>query len=125
MAVQTLAQALQNQHEATVIRQAETIRDWRPGPERTAQAEMHVRSVLWEQCRGRISQAVQHRVYSVLSFVMPDDAALTVENAPLDELQREAAWERAYYEQLEQRSCPECGDGICPVEEPRFPRQSP
>lgn len=125
MNFETLAQALQVQYEATVIRQAEIIRNWRTGPERNAEAETHVRSVLWEQSRGRISQAVQHRIYSILSFVMPADAAFASEPTPLDQLEREAEWERAYQAQLQQRSCPECGDGICPVGEPRFPRQSP
>jgi hypothetical protein len=115
MALPTLAQALQEQHETTVIRQAETIRDWRPGPERTKQAETHVRTVLWEQSIGRISQATQYRVYSILSFVMPDDAPIQGESAPVAKLESEADWERAYREQLEQRSCPECGDGVCPT----------
>lgn len=125
MTFETLVQALQDEHEATVIRQAEIINNWRTGPERTAEAETHVRSVLWEQGRGRISQAVQHRVYSILSFVMPDDAAFANEPTPLHEPEREAEWERAYHEQLQQRSCLECGDGVCPTSEPLFPLQSP
>jgi hypothetical protein len=124
MALQTLAQALQEQHEAAVIRQAEMIRDWRAGPERTKQAETYVRSVLWEQSIGRVGQATQYRVYSILSFVMPADAAIQGEPLPVARLESEADWERAYHEQLEQRSCPECGDGMCPVEEPRFSSQS-
>lgn len=97
-----------------MIRQAETIRNWRPGMERIEQAEIHVRSVLWEQSIGRVGQATRYRVYSILNFVMPDDAAPAHDQTPLETLERDATWERAYYQQIERRSCPECGDGICP-----------
>jgi hypothetical protein len=111
----SLAQALRQEHELAIVRQAELIRDWPPEPQRCEQAEIHVRLALWEQGIGRISQAAQRRVYSILSFVMPDDAAFPEEQTPLDTLQSEAEWQRAYNEQIEQRSCPECGDGACPT----------
>ena len=113
----TLSQALREQHEATMIRQAEIIRDWRMSRERHEQAMIHVRSALWERGFGRISDETQSRVYSILSFVMPDDAAFANEPTPLAELEKEGDIEAAYYEQLDQQSCPECGDGICPVED--------
>jgi hypothetical protein len=117
MQLSTLAQGLRDRHESTLIQQAELIRDWPRGRERNEQAMIHIRLALSEQCFGRISQATQARVYSLLSFAMPDDATFTDEPTPIAELQREAADEAAYYEQLERQSCPECGDGICPVDE--------
>lgn len=118
MQLPTLAQALRDEHEMTLVQQAEIIRDWPQGREREEQAMIHVRLALWEQRMGRISQATQSSVYSLLSFAMPADAAFTAEPTPLAELEREAAAEAAYYQQLERKSCPECGDGSCPVEEP-------
>jgi hypothetical protein len=121
----TLAEALRDAHEVAIIQQAELIRDWPSAPQRREQAEIHVRLALWEQGIGRISQAAQHRVYSVLSFAMPGDAALLDEQAPLAELEQETDVEAAYYEQLQRQSCPECGDGLCPVDEVRPAPQRP
>jgi hypothetical protein len=118
MPPESLTQVLQAQHERAMIRQAETIRDWPIARERQEQAEIHVRSALWERGLGRISDDTQYRVYSILCFAMPNDAAIDNEPTPLAELEPETDIEAAYYEQLERQSCPECGDGICPVEEP-------
>ena len=112
----TLAQALRSDHEQSLVRQAEIIRDWRPGRERDEQATIHVRLALWEQGIGRLSRQAQQRVYSILSFVMPQDGAYGGESLPIAELQREADAETAYFEQLQRQSCPDCGEGICPVE---------
>jgi hypothetical protein len=118
MPLDSLAQALQAQHERAMIRQAETIRDWPIARERQDYAEIQVRSALWERGLGRISDETQYRVYSILSFAMPNDAAIENGPTPLEELEPETDIEAAYYEQLDRQSCPECGDGICPVEEP-------
>jgi hypothetical protein len=117
MPPQTLRQALQAQHEAVLIRQAETIRDWPIPRERDEQAEIHVRLALWERGLGRISDETQYRVYSILSLVMPDDGAFADAPKPLVELEKEPDIEGAYYEQLARQSCSECGDGLCPVED--------
>ena len=117
MPPQSLAQALQAQHEAAIIRQAETIRDWPVPRERRVHAEIHVRLALWDRGLRRIGDLTQYRVYSILSFAMPDDAAFKNESPPLAELERETDIEAVYYEQLARQSCPECGDGICPVED--------
>jgi hypothetical protein len=77
---------------------------------------IHVRSALWERGLGRITDATQYRIYSILSFAMPEEATLDEDPKPLAELEREAEIEVAYYQQLDRQSCPECGDGICPVE---------
>jgi hypothetical protein len=113
MPAHSLSQTLQALHEAALVRQAETIRDWPIPRERREQAGIHLRLALWERGLGHISEATQYRVYSILSFVMPDDAAYVDEQVPLEELEREAEWEAAYHEQLRRQSCPECGDGIC------------
>lgn len=113
----TLAQALREHHEEAMIRQAETIREWPVGHERHEQAMIHVRSALWEQGMGLISEETQYRIYSMLSFTMPDEATFENEPTPLPELERETDIEAAYYEQLERQGCAECGDGICPVED--------
>lgn len=121
MPQESLTQILQSQHERAMIRQAETIRDWPIARERQEQAEIQVRSVLWERGLGRISNETQYRVFSILSFAMPNDAAIESEPAPLAELEPETDIEAAFYEQLDRQSCQECGDGICPVEEPGTP----
>lgn len=115
----TLSQALRQRHEAALIEQAETIHRWPIGRERHEQAIIHIRSTLWERGLGRISDETQYRVYSILNFALPDEAAFENEPAPLPELEPETDIEAAYYEQLERQSCPECGDGICPVEDSR------
>lgn len=117
MKLPTLSQALREEHEATMIRQAETIQQWGVRRERHEQAMIHVRLALFEQGTGRISAATQYRIYSILNFVMPEDAAFENESTPLPELDRESDIEAAYYEQLDRQSCPKCGDGICPVED--------
>lgn len=108
----SLATVLLEQHERDMIHMAEVIRDWPEGVERTNQAEIHVRWALLESGM-RISQETLYRVYSILSFVMPADAIYTDEATPDEVLERQAEWEIAYQEQLDQQSCPECGDGMC------------
>jgi hypothetical protein len=113
----TLAQALRDEHEAAMIRQAEIICRWPIGRERHEQAMILVRAALWERGLGRITDATQYRIYSILNFAMPEEATLEGDPMPLAELEREAEIETAFYQQLDRQSCPECGDGICPVEE--------
>lgn len=98
-----------------MIRHAEIIRDWPAGEERTHAAETHVRQALFET-PSRISQATQYRVYSILSFVMPDDAWRAGDQVPVELLEEQARYELEHQRQLEQRSCPECGDGVCQVD---------
>jgi hypothetical protein len=63
-----------------------------------------------------ISPAEQSRVFSILSFAMPTSDASQSEPVPENVLDKAAAYEAAFHEQLERQSCPECGDGMCPVE---------
>jgi hypothetical protein len=115
----SLAQAIQSQREATLLHQAETIRDWPSMHERQQQAEIHVRMALSERRLGRISEQVQQKVYSILNFALLNKATYMDVSMPLPELESERDIEAAYYQQLERRSCPECGDGICPVDDER------
>ncbi len=114
MPLPKLSQALREEHEATMICQAETIQQWGVRRERHEEAMMHVRLALFEQGTGRISDATRYRVYSILNFVLPDDAAFDSETTPLPELEREAASEAAYYEQLERQSCPDAATAFAP-----------
>lgn len=118
MAHDSLRKRLFEQHESDMVRMAEMIRDWGPGTERTHSAEMFVRQALFET-PSRISQETQYRIYSILSFVMPEDAAYADEPTPEPVLDKQAEMERLYQQQLDQRSCPECGDGMCPVDAPK------
>jgi hypothetical protein len=118
-----LRSALDEIHADAMVRQAETIRDWPIAPERHHHAMIHVRLALWEQQIGRVSDDVLQRVYSILHFVMPDDGAFADEAPPLETLEREAEWELAYHDQLQRQLCEECGDGLCPVDDP-YPSQS-
>lgn len=111
----SLRQRLFDQHESDMVRLAEIIRDWEPGTERDHSAEIFVRQALFET-PARISQATQYRIYSLLSFVMPDDATYVEEETPEPVLDKQAEMARLYQEQLDQRSCPECGDGMCPID---------
>jgi hypothetical protein len=117
MSRKNLNHVLDEQFAELLVCQAETIRSWPNATERFEQAEIHVRTALLEQIRGRITQETQCRVYSILSFVIPADGAFEGDPQPLAELEREADWERAYHEQLQRRFCEDCGEGICRAEE--------
>jgi hypothetical protein len=123
MSFRPLAEALQTQHEAAMIAQAETIHHWPEPRERLSQAEIHVRLALLEQQSGRISGAAKSKIFALLRYAMPDPSTYTDEPRLLPELEREAAWEAAYHEELSRRSCQECGDGLCPNDDDPRPRE--
>lgn len=111
----SLAAELAAERTASLIRQATIVRDWPDGPDRAEQAKKLIRAALVEWATGRISQETESQIYTILNFAMPDGTAYQDGSRPLAEPEREAEWEAAYHEQLEYRSCPECGDGICPA----------
>jgi hypothetical protein len=111
---ETLAGRLHALHAEHVVRSAEIIRDWPDTLERLDQAIIYIREAMYLCTVNRISYVEESRIFSILSFAMPTHA--TVENEP-NVLNQPDAYEAAYNEQLERRSCPECGDGICPVDE--------
>ena len=53
---------------------AEVIRDWQKGTERTEQAEMMIREAMYRRTIGRITHAEESRVFSILAFAMPSNA---------------------------------------------------
>lgn len=107
-----LPRALRGNYERHLVDQAKLIRDWPEGPERTAAAESHVRLALYES-GVRIDESTRHRIYSLLSFVMPDGACWADEPTTDALLSEQAVWELEHQRQIEQRTCSECGDGRC------------
>lgn len=114
-----LALVLQRQHEAALQAQAATISGWPASRERTDEALAHARRALWERQMGRIGDATLQAIYELLRFAIPAASEYGVAARPLPELQRESTLEAAYFEQLARQSCPECGDGLCPSDDPR------
>ena len=55
-------------------RAAEAIRDWPAGPERIDQAMRHIREAMYLCTIGKLSQAEESRIFSILAFAMPEDA---------------------------------------------------
>ena len=50
---------------------AETIRDWPAGEERIEFARRHIREAMLLGTIGRISQAEESRIFTLLTFAMP------------------------------------------------------
>jgi hypothetical protein len=81
--VATLAERLQTLHSDHLIRAAETIRDWPHAAERMEQAIRHIREAMYFCTLGRISQAEESHVFSVLSFAMPEpDGSFDADDLP-------------------------------------------
>jgi hypothetical protein len=64
-----------------MVAEAETIRDWPEGEDRTDYAMRHLREARLHNVLGNLSQQEQYRIFSILSFAMPslffaDDDAL-------------------------------------------------
>src|ERR1051326_7751438 len=113
---ETLTARLHTLHVTHLLMAAEMIRAAPESIERTSQAIRHVREAMYFCTIKKISQAEESQVFSILSFAMPPPAV--VENEPIPDriLDQAADDEAAYNEQLERRSCPECGDGMCPTD---------
>ena len=79
-----LAEILREMRADSLIREAETIRDYQPCPERNAQAEKHIREAMLLGALRTISPDVEHRIFTVLNFVMPGDAPFVGEMPPDD-----------------------------------------
>ena len=113
-----LQAALEAERASSLVRQAKTIRDWPDGPQRAEEAQTLIRTALVSWATGRISQATESQLYTPLNFAMPGEGVtIDGESAPLSVREEEAEWERLYQQQLDQRTCPECGDGACPTNE--------
>lgn len=101
----SLTQALANERSDSLLRQAAIIRDWADGPDRATAAQALIRESFVAWATGQITQETESKLYTVLSFAMPNGQAAATQ-----------ADEEAYQQQLERQYCPECGDGMCPVE---------
>jgi hypothetical protein len=55
-----------------LLRAAETIRDWPQPTERMDQAIRHIREAMYLCTVGKITQAEESQVYSILAFAMPE-----------------------------------------------------
>ena len=54
-----------------MVAEAELIRDWPEGEDRTEYAMRHLREARLQNVLGNLTQHEQYRVFSILSFAMP------------------------------------------------------
>jgi len=71
----SLAARLRTIHVDHLIRSAEAIRDWPNRAERIEQAIRHIRQAMFLCAVGKITQVEESRVFSLLSFAMPEPDA--------------------------------------------------
>jgi hypothetical protein len=83
-----LGSILRQMRADCLIREAETIRDWPNGEERTEYAARHLREARLHNVLGSLTEREQYRIYSILSFAMPADAPRHGERPPDDGLER-------------------------------------
>jgi hypothetical protein len=69
---QSLGAVLRQRQSNSLVADAEIIRDFHAGDERTHQAQMLIREALVQQVLGNIDQETQYRVNSILAFAMPE-----------------------------------------------------
>jgi len=67
-----------------MFQQAEIIRDYAPGDERDEEARKHVMAAQIERTLGNITADEERRLFTILSFVMPQDATREGDHAPVD-----------------------------------------
>jgi hypothetical protein len=66
-----LAVCLHSLHMEHLVRSAEAIRDWPRCDERLEQAVRHIRDAMYLCTVGKITQAEESLLFSILSFAMP------------------------------------------------------
>jgi hypothetical protein len=81
---ESLGDTLRRMQVQSLTREAETIRDYRPGPERDKAAWKYLRQTRLDRMVGKITQEQEFRIFSILSFAMPADAPAVGESAPVD-----------------------------------------
>lgn len=79
-----LASMLRRMRAESLISEAETIHAHPVGDERTTEAETLVREAMLQRTLGRLRQEEESRIFSLLNFVMPDDAPYFDEPWPLE-----------------------------------------
>ena len=65
-----LSAILRTKRAEALISEAETIRDYPPGIERTAEAEKHVREAMLQKVFGNISPHEESHIFTILNCVM-------------------------------------------------------
>jgi hypothetical protein len=108
-----LSRRLRRVQIEAMVRQAEIIRDYLPGDERDREARQHVRSARIERTLGNITAEEESRIFTLLSFVMPRDAA-GIHERPPDDARQQAPPEPADQMQPEVAcylGCPACEGG--------------
>lgn len=71
---ETLGETLHRLWIELLVRQAELIRDYPPGEERTSEARKLLYSVLYDCALGRLSRAEREQILSRVDFVRDDHA---------------------------------------------------
>lgn len=70
-ATESLRELLHERHVQCRVDAAELIRDYPDCPERTAEAEQHVRQVMLEFTVGAITDEERTRILAILAFAVP------------------------------------------------------
>lgn len=110
---ESLSSTLRAMRADSLLRQVETIRDYAPGRERTAEAERYIREAMLQYNLGTITHEERYRIFSILSFGMPNDGWSSDEGPPLDsqevsadDLDIDPAFDAACF-----LGCPACDEG--------------
>ena len=69
----TLSATLRQHRIESLVTQAEIVRDWEEGSERTEQATILIHEVMRAHMLGQMGYDVQTKLFSMLSFAMPSD----------------------------------------------------
>lgn len=67
-----LSLALKHRRRESLLADAEFIRDGPEHGERIAVAQAFIREAMFQCALGHITQSDEHRIFSILSFAMPD-----------------------------------------------------
>lgn len=73
----SLGKILRRRRSDLLLGDAEIIRDFPEGGERSHFAEMLIREAMVQQVLGNIDQETQYRVCSILAFAMPEPDAVS------------------------------------------------
>lgn len=77
-----LANVLRQKRAEALLDQAELVRRWPDATDRIEHARQLVREAMYLRGLGRITQAEESQVFTLLSFVMPADACNPEEPHP-------------------------------------------
>jgi hypothetical protein len=80
----SLDDTLRRMQFQSLIREAKTIREYRPGRERDDAAWKYLRQTRLDRMVGKITQEQEFRIFSIFSFAMPADAPAVGESPALD-----------------------------------------